>query len=563
MKAIEKDRGDRYETAESLAMELLRYLENQPVLARPPSARYRTGKFVRRHKVGVAFAATLAVLLVGVTISQTIQAERIRQARDLADARRGQAEGLIDFVLGDLWEKVAPIGRLEILDDVGDQAMAYFAAIPEEEYSEQELSSRSKALYQIGDVRLTTGNAAEAVVAFRESLRLAKELSARDPWDLERLYDLSQSHFYVGYADWLAGNLSAAETEFQAYLELAETLVQRDGTNEDYQLELAYAHSNIGSVREALGDLQGALGAFSMSLAINTDLVDRNPEDLELRDELAAAHNLVGVVYRKLGQYDIALERHRQEYDLRMTLLESDPSHTGWRYDVAWAHYYMGELQLNTGDDLGALRSLEESIAMLDDLSASDPVNNDWRRAAAQTRALLGVTLGRLGHRQESLLSFRRALSDLESLMRSDEIGFEWPRYLGSTHSSLARALVAFEEPEAALEEAQKAETLLGDASGERQAWRLARSENELVMGHAFFGMGREREAREAWNRALAAVLQGVDGPGGTEFRPMLAEAYIVLDRADEARRELEDLWSRGYGDPYLRDLALESGIVP
>jgi len=61
MKAIEKDRNDRYETAEGLAMELLRYLDNQPVLARPPSAAYRTGKFVRRHRVGVAFSATLAV----------------------------------------------------------------------------------------------------------------------------------------------------------------------------------------------------------------------------------------------------------------------------------------------------------------------------------------------------------------------------------------------------------------------------------------------------------------------------------------------------------------------
>ena len=43
----------------------------------------------------------------------------------------------------------------------------------------------------------------------------------------------------------------------------------------------------------------------------------------------------------------------------------------------------------------------------------------------------------------------------------------------------------------------------------------------------------------------------------------MLAEAYVVLDRADDARRELEDLRNRGYGNQYLRDLAIERGIVP
>ena len=82
-------------------------------------------------------------------------------------------------------------------------------------------------------------------------------------------------------------------------------------------------------------------------------------------------------------------------------------------------------------------------------------------------------------------------------------------------------------------------------------------------MGHAFFGLGREREAREAWNRALTASRQLVDGPGGAEFRPMLAEAYVVLDRADEARRELENLKDQGYGDPYLLELATERGIIP
>ncbi len=563
MKAIEKDRSHRYETAESLALELLRYLDDEPVLARPPSAGYRMGKFTRRHKVGVAFTATLAVLLVGVTVNQTIQAERIRQALELADARRGQAEGLIDFVLSDLWPKLEPIGRLAILNDVGDQAMAYFATLPEEEFSDQELSSRSQALYLIGDVRMTQGNAAEAVAAFRESLRLAMELSARDPWNTERLFDLSQSHFYVGNAAYRAGELGAAEADFQTYLELAETLVDRDEANLDYRMELAFAHSNIGSVREARGDLEGAVEAFSLALAANADLVRRRPDDPDWLDELAVSHNLLGVVYRKLGLYEAALEQHRREYELRTQLLERDPSHFSWQFELTQAHYFMGELQTIMGDVEGAFRSQESSASTLDALVAYDPTNTMWRQGAAASHRQLAVTLARMGRRQEAVQSFEKAISSLEGLVQTDSTGFEWRRYLGSTHSTFARALLAFEEPAMALHEAETARILLADARGDGQGLPHARIENELAMGHAFADLGRPQEAHEAWSRALTSLLRLADGAGAAEFRPMLAEAYVVLDRPVDARRELEKLWNQGYGDQYLRELATESGIVP
>ena len=566
MKAIEKDRDRRYETANGLAMELLRYLDNEPVLARPPSAAYRMGKFTRRHRVGVAFTATLAALLVGVTINQTVQAELIRQARDVADARRGQAEGLIDFVLGDLWLKLEPIGRLEILDDVGDQAMAYFAALPEDEFSDLELSSRSQALYQIGEVRLTQGDAAEAGAAFRESLRLARELSARDPADVERLYGVSQSHYWLGYAAFLAGELGAAEAEFQAYLQAAERLVERDEANLDYRLELAYAHSNIGSVREARGNLEAAVEAFSSNVATMVDLVQRRPDNLDWLGELAESHNLLAVVYRRLGRYSQALEEHRQEYELKTELLNRDPSHAYWRYRLATARLFMGVLQTITGDLEGALRSQGAGKASLDTLVAYDPANAQWRREAAVAGKQLATTLGQLGQlgrRQESLRSFQSSLSVLDDLVETDSTGFEWRQDLASAHSAFSRALVAFGEPATALQEAETAQVLLADAPGEGQELPRLRTENELAMGHAFFGLGREPEARDAWNRALAALLELIEGPGGAEFRPMLAEAYVVLDRTEEARRELEDLRNRGFGDKYLRELATERGIVP
>src|SRR5207237_10717504 len=64
MKAMEKDRTRRYETANGLAMDVERYLRDEPVIARPASSLYRVAKFARRHKAGAAAASVVAAALV-------------------------------------------------------------------------------------------------------------------------------------------------------------------------------------------------------------------------------------------------------------------------------------------------------------------------------------------------------------------------------------------------------------------------------------------------------------------------------------------------------------------
>jgi eukaryotic-like serine/threonine-protein kinase len=85
MKAIEKDRSRRYGTASELAADIGHYLSNQPVTARPASVSYRLRKYVRRHRVGVAVAAGLMILLAGFAVTQAMQVRRITRERDRAD----------------------------------------------------------------------------------------------------------------------------------------------------------------------------------------------------------------------------------------------------------------------------------------------------------------------------------------------------------------------------------------------------------------------------------------------------------------------------------------------
>ncbi|MBX3406966.1 MAG: serine/threonine protein kinase [Phycisphaeraceae bacterium] len=92
LKALEKDRTRRYETANALAMDIRRHLDNDLVLARPPSTAYRVAKFVRRHKAGAAVGATAVVLLLAGTVGTTIGLFRARQAEERAVAAANAAE---------------------------------------------------------------------------------------------------------------------------------------------------------------------------------------------------------------------------------------------------------------------------------------------------------------------------------------------------------------------------------------------------------------------------------------------------------------------------------------
>jgi len=88
LKALEKDRNRRYETANGMAMDVQRHLADEPVLACPPSAAYRLRKFARKHRAGLAAAAAFAVImLLGVAVSAW-QAIRARHAEQLAVAAR-------------------------------------------------------------------------------------------------------------------------------------------------------------------------------------------------------------------------------------------------------------------------------------------------------------------------------------------------------------------------------------------------------------------------------------------------------------------------------------------
>ena len=117
---IEEVAAERYANAQLFADDLRRYLNDEPVTARRDTISYCSpsscggiarggGRGRRRDSTAVG---------VGVALWEAGEAKR----------RRVQAEGLIEFMLGDLRKKLQPVGRLDVLDAVGEKAFAYYAA---------------------------------------------------------------------------------------------------------------------------------------------------------------------------------------------------------------------------------------------------------------------------------------------------------------------------------------------------------------------------------------------------------------------------------------------------
>ena len=94
MRAIEKDRNRRYDTANGLRLDLLRFLSDEPVLARPPSTAYRMRKFVRRHRAAVFAAGAAGVILFAGVISTTLGLRRAQRAE--AEARAAEEVARIE-----------------------------------------------------------------------------------------------------------------------------------------------------------------------------------------------------------------------------------------------------------------------------------------------------------------------------------------------------------------------------------------------------------------------------------------------------------------------------------
>jgi serine/threonine protein kinase/tetratricopeptide (TPR) repeat protein len=212
MKCLEKDRDRRYETANGLALDIQRFLHDEPVLAGPPSPAYRLKKFVRRNRVTVmAGAMVLATLLVGMagTTWGLIHANR---ARKVAEAQTALAQAVQGFLQTDLLKQADAFVQAETLRESGlsadavrenptikellDRAAAKLTPDKIEGRFPQQPTVQSEILLTVGNSYRAIGEFDKAIGLLARSVDLAVRTNGDDdPHTLEAMDDLAQAYW--------------------------------------------------------------------------------------------------------------------------------------------------------------------------------------------------------------------------------------------------------------------------------------------------------------------------------------------------------------------------------
>ena len=541
---------------------LLRRLKSPAPTSRPTAVetaerlRWIRQKPQRRLR-NLAAAALLAAALGG--LKYTVD---LSQERSIAVERRNQAEDLISFMLGDLRDRLEPVGRLDVLESVGDEALAYFESLSAEELTDDELFRRSKALRQIGDVRIAQGDLPAATQAFEESLNLALGLVERDPDNDEWQLGLGESRFWAGFSLWRRGDLDGALVHFQPYLRITGALAVKDPGNLDWQAELANATSTVGSVLEAKGNLRGALERFSATLDINEALVATDPSNDRWQLDLSFAHNTVAAVLLATGDLEAASRHYREDVRIKTQLVAGDQANLTWREHLTASYNHLGIALKASGNLEEALTHFEAALDIAENLTDTDPANTEWQSFLASSyrhSGLLLLALGDLPLAQEQLLKSRAMF---ERLIDSDPI--ESRRQLASTLAGVGRAFLAGGDLDDAMEAVQTAlsmaESNIEDDLN-NLGMRRTQAETRLLLGRILSSMDEMEEARVAWETAVEQVEPFAKYSEDPRLLDLWVRGLLRLDRLTEATPIVAKLRDGGYRSPLFVELCRQKGV--
>ena len=462
LKAIEHDRARRYETANALGNDIRRYLDDKPVTARPPTTLYTVGKFVRRHRVGVAIGAMAAVALVAVAITMAVLAGRIARERTRAE-REGEKAQAISTFLEDMLKSADPwqggARQITVVE-------ALKAGVTKLDSSKiRDPLVRASIKRTIGTVYLGLGRTSEADTLLRAAL--AERIAKAGPETEEAAQSLSD-----------LGALYIEQAKFDSA---------------GLPLERALA------IRRKLKGPNDTLVAASL-----LDLGDLAHERGEYRSEDSLARGALVILRKAHGKRHVAIANAMRRIVSAQHALEN--------YHEAEA---VARRTLQMLKELGMERSVEMSI-VLNDLGLSRADQKDYVEAESLLKQVVALDSTNFGPMHPDLAA------DLENL---GYVYFEAGRYdddiaLLKQTLAMRRAMLSDQDPAigrtifnmASTIEA-KGDTLAAEPMYEEAQKRLLRANGPdhpntvvatWVLGRAQYKAGRRREAEANLKAALA-----------------------------------------------------------
>ena len=424
LRAIRKEPHRRYGSAEQLADDIERHLSNLPVRARPDTVRYRSAKFVRRHRLGVAVAAAFVVFVTAAATGLSIQAARIARERDRADASRlvaereaAKARAINQFLLRTLGAANPQTGTgrdvtlAAALSSAASTARHAFATEPEIEagilnvvgmsfvelgrYSdatpllERALALRqgaagaggievAESLESLATLRRWQGQFADSERLYKEALTIARASAADSDRVVQILAGLGQSFSQ-------RGDEKTALSVFDEALTVARERGASERTRSEVLASSGISHRRLGNPVQAEANYREALEIQRRLLG---------PEHAEVGTLL----NNLGVLMNVTGRYAEAESVHREALKVRQAAL--GPAHPL----VANSMLNLASSAENRADPASALMLYKQAADIV-----RGSLGGDHPRLAAVLRNW-GVLLGNLQRPAEAVPLLREAL---------------------------------------------------------------------------------------------------------------------------------------------------------
>lgn len=365
-----------------------------------------------RRLIGTAFTAALGLLAAGMAW----QAYRAQQAADRAEKAWAEAESLTAFMLEDLIDRLRPLGRLDLLDQVADEAQRYYQQVPIDLRSAERSYRHGLALRTLGQVLELEGRAEHAEESYRKVLRIAQGLIAEKPDDPRLIENLRQSWDDLGDVLTDRNKLDDAEAAFGETLKLAQRLVQAKPQDLAAQAVVADAWDDLGGLHQQRGNLVRAMKDYEEALSICRTLAGREPQNPAWQSKLARAFHRIGTVHETRG--DMALARAAYDETLRIdreavALQSGDTEHL---MNLAQALYDVSRVHRLDGNAAAAHPPLEEALAIDKRLVEQDPTNARWRASLGRGLIEMGDLHAREGRRGEAVAAWTEARSVLAPL---------------------------------------------------------------------------------------------------------------------------------------------------
>ena len=478
---------------------------------------------VRRQKrLRLIASASLAGMLVTSTLSVVAL-----QARDEARDQRREAEGLVGFMLGDLRQKLEPLGRLDALDSVGARALGYYEAQDKGSLTDEALAQRSRALTLMGEIANTRGDLDGALGRYREALASTTEQLRRDPNNPERLFDQAQNVFWVGWIAWQRGQTKQAASAFREYKRLASRMIALAPENPKYRLEGTYADSNLGTVLIGERRFAEAAAAFRSSLAANEALAASDPRNADYSKSLIESYAWLAEALEGMGQLEDAIGQRERELALAQRV---GTGNVDIRESVLVAHRALGRLLAARNQINAGIAHLKTATATADGLIATEPGNSMWLQYAAWSQLDLGGLLLLDGQQDAAAKAVRSGCDLTERLIDKDKSVVEWnDRLRRGCAVARARLALANGSTAEALALAQDAARWIGPTPAKADT-RLSIAQAQTLLGDIRLAVGDRAAAERAW-RAAQAMLP----PGQAETPLVLSRRVILMRRLGDS----------------------------